>query len=256
MTCTPANNLLEPYLDDELDASQRAEVAEHLASCGSCAARHAQLLELRAGIREHAPYYHAPAGLQDRVRAAVRHAESNTGRQASGPWRWLAMAAALLLVVSAAWNVALFRSRSSGADLIAENVLSSHVRSLMGTHLLDVPSSDQHTVKPWFNGKLDFSPDVKDFAAQGFPLIGGRIDYVGGRPVAALVYQRRQHIINLFTWPSATEGGAPEVTHNGYHVLHWNSAGTAWWAVSDLNAGELRQFENLYATPSGVSGRE
>jgi anti-sigma factor RsiW len=158
----------------------------------------------------------------------------------------LAIAAALLLAVSAAWNVALYRSRSSGADLIAESVLSSHVRSLMGTHLLDVPSSDQHTVKPWFNGKLDFSPDVRDFAAQGFPLIGGRIDYVGGRPVAALVYQRRQHIINLFTWPSAAADGEPDVTHNGYHVRHWNSGGMAWWAVSDLNPGELRQFENLY----------
>jgi anti-sigma factor RsiW len=177
----------------------------------------------------------------------VRDADSSRDGQARGPWRWLAIAAALLLAVSAAWNVALFRSRSSGADLIAESVLSSHVRSLMGAHLLDVPSSDRHTVKPWFNGKLDFSPDVRNFAAQGFPLIGGRIDYVGGRPVAALVYQRRQHIINLFTWPSsAAAGGESEVTHNGYHVLHWNSAGMAWWTVSDLNAGELRQFENLY----------
>ena len=246
MTCAAANNLLEPYLDDELDASQRAQVAEHLASCGACAARHAQLLELRAGIREHAPYYRAPAGLQDRVRAAVRNAERHADRQASGPWRWLAMAAALLLVVSAAWNVALYRSRSSGADLIAESVLSSHVRSLMGAHLLDVPSSDQHTVKPWFNGKLDFSPDVRDFAAQGFPLIGGRIDYVFGRPVAALVYQRRKHIINVFTWPSSATDGGPDLDRNGYHVVHWNTSGMTWWAVSDLNAGELRQFVDLY----------
>jgi anti-sigma factor RsiW len=240
MTCAPANSLLEPYLDDELHASVRAQMAEHLASCDACSARHAQLLELRAGIREYAPYYRAPAGLQDRVRAAMREADGPAGH-----WRWLAIAAALLLAVSAAWNVALFRSRSSGADPIAENVLSSHVRSLMGAHLLDVPSSDRHTVKPWFNGKLDFSPDVRDFAAQGFPLVGGRIDYVGGRPVAALVYQRRQHIINLFTWPSAAGGGESEVTHNGYHVLHWNSGGMVWWAASDLNVGELRQFENL-----------
>jgi anti-sigma factor RsiW len=140
----------------------------------------------------------------------------------------------------------MFRSRTSAGDLIAQNVLSSHVRSLMGTHLLDVPSSDQHTVKPWFNGKLDFSPEVRDFAAQGFPLIGGRIDYVDGRPVAALVYQRRQHIINVFTWPSAASSGGPDLDRNGYHSVHWNSAGMAWWAVSDLNAAELGQFVRLY----------
>ena len=251
MTCAAAHSLLEPYLDGELDAAQQAQVAEHLATCGACAGMHAQLLELRAGIRQHAPYYRAPTGLQDRVRAAVRHAEGNS----AGPWRWIAIAAALLLSVSAAWNVAMFRSRAAG-DRIAQDVLSSHVRSLMGAHLLDVPSSDRHTVKPWFNGKLDFSPDVRDFAAQGFPLIGGRIDYVGGRPVAALVYQRRQHIIDVFTWPSAAAGGEPEGTYNGYHVLHWDFAGMAWWAVSDLNTGELRQFETLYSTPSGFSGRE
>ena len=146
-------------------------------------------------FRAHAPYYRAPAGLRDRVRASVRQADIQDARQSAAPWRWLAVAAAILLAVSAAWNIALFRSRTSSSDSTAQNVLSSHVRSLMGTHLLDVPSSDQHTVKPWFNGKLDFSPDVRDFAAQGFPLIGGRIDYVDGHPVAALVYQRRQHII-------------------------------------------------------------
>lgn len=248
MTCEPAKNLLEPYLDDELDAAQTAHVAEHLASCSSCTALHAQLLELRAGIRAHAPYYRAPAGLRERIQVSVRQADRNVDRPVQTFWRWMAIAAAILLAVSAAWNIALYRSRTSSADLIAQDVLSSHVRSLMGAHLLDVPSSDQHTVKPWFNGKLDFSPDVKDLAAQGFPLIGGRIDYVGGRPVAVLVYQRRKHIINVFTWPSdatATSRG-PELSRNGYHVVFWNVNGMNWWAVSDLSAGELRQFEGLY----------
>jgi len=243
MTCPPARRLLEPYLDDELDATQTAQVAEHLASCPSCGEAHAQLLELRAGIREQAPYYRAPAGLPNRIRAAVRQSEH---RQTAGPWRRLAIAAAILLLASAAWNIALFRSHTSGADLLAQNVLSSHVRSLMGEHLLDVPSSDRHTVKPWFNGKLDFSPDVRDFAAQGFPLIGGRIDYVGDRQVAALVYHRRQHVINLFTWPAAAPDGPTELTRNGYHIVHWNSAGMAWWAVSDLSVDELRRFEDFY----------
>jgi anti-sigma factor RsiW len=168
----------------------------------------------------------------------------HSARPAPQPWRWLAIAAAVLLVFSAAWNIALLRSRSDSTDLIAQNVLSSHVRSLMGTHLLDVPSADQHTVKPWFNGKLDFSPDVRDFTAQGFPLIGGRIDYVGDRPVAALVYQHGKHIINLFTWPSLADGPTNFST-NGYHILHWNSGGMTWWAVSDLNVSELTKFESM-----------
>jgi anti-sigma factor RsiW len=245
MTCVPAKSLLESYLDDELDAAQTAQVAEHLASCSSCAGVHAQLLELRGAIRTHAPYYRAPDGLRDRIQVSVRRADRQD-RRAAPFWRWMAIAAAILLAVSVAWNIALFRSRTSSADLIAQDVLSSHVRSLMSTHLLDVPSSDQHTVKPWFNGKLDFSPEVRDFASQGFPLIGGRIDYARGRPVAALVYQRRKHIINVFTWPSAAADGGAELDQNGYHVVHWNTSGMTWWAVSDLNAGELRQFVGLY----------
>jgi anti-sigma factor RsiW len=229
-----------------LDATQRVQVAEHLASCSSCAGVHTRLLELRAGIRARAPYYRAPAGLRERILVSVRQADGHADRQAAPFWRWMAIAAAILLAVSAAWNIALFGSRTSSADLIAQDVLSSHVRSLMGAHLLDVPSSDQHTVKPWFSGKLNFSPDVRDFAAQGFPLIGGRIDYVGGRPVAALLYQRRKHIINVFTWPSGATDGGPELDRNGYHVVHWNASGMSWWAVSDLNAGELQQFEDLY----------
>jgi len=244
MNCAPAKSLLESYLDGELDAAQTAHVAEHLASCASCAAMHAQLLELRAGIRAHAPYYNAPAGLRERIQVSVRQADRQATRLAAPSWRWMAIAAAILLAISAAWNIALFRSRPSNADLIAQDVLSSHLRSLMGAHLLDVPSSDQHTVKPWFNGKLDFSPNVVDFAAQGFPLVGGRIDYVSGRPVAALVYQRRKHVINVFTWPSAAADGVA-LDRNGYHVIHWNTNGMSWWAVSDLNAGELRQFEDL-----------
>ena len=246
MTCVPAKSLLESYLDDELDAAQRAHVGEHLASCSSCAEVHAQLVELRAGIRAHAIYYRAPAGLRERIQVSLRQADRRADRPSTAFWRWTAIAAAILLAVSAAWNIALFPSRTSSADLIAQDVLSSHVRSLMGAHLLDVPSSDQHTVKPWFNGKLDFSPEVRDFAAQGFPLIGGRIDYARGRPVAALVYQRRKHIINVFTWPSVAADGGAELDQNGYHVVHWNTSGMTWWAVSDLNAGELRQFEDLY----------
>jgi anti-sigma factor RsiW len=241
VTCESAKSLAGAYLDDELDASLSAQVREHFAACQSCAEAHAQQIAMRAGIREHAPYFRAPAGLEHRISLAVRHG----GRPDIRPRRWLALAAGILVAIFAAWKVAQLRSPASLSDPIAQEVLSSHVRSLMATHLLDVPSSDQHTVKPWFNGKLDFSPDVKDFAAQGFPLAGGRLDYIEGRPVAALVYQRRQHVINLFTWPAAEDGRDQEFGGNGYRILHWTHARMAWWAISDLSIGELRRFEDL-----------
>jgi anti-sigma factor RsiW len=148
-----------------------------------------------------------------------------------------------------AWNVAsLRRSSGSARDTLVQEVLSSHLRSLMGTHLLDVPSSDQHTVKPWFNGKLNFSPDVKDFGSQGFRLVGGRIEYIANRPVAALVYERRQHFINLFIWPSpsSSQGGYSEMKRSGYNLVSWAEDGMICWAVSDLQPSELEQFAKLY----------
>ncbi len=131
--------------------------------------------------------------------------------------------------------------------MIAQNVLSNHIRSLIGTHLLDVPSSDRHTVKPWFNGKLDFSPEVKDFASQGFPLIGGRLDYLTDRTVAALIYGRRQHVINLFTWPADSSPVKESFfSRNGYNVVHWTHGAMTCWAVSDIATPELVQFKQLY----------
>ncbi len=127
---------------------------------------------------------------------------------------------------------------------MAADVLSAHVRSLAGTHLLDVPSSDQHTVKPWFNGKLDFAPAVKDLG--GFPLLGGRLEYFIGRPAASLVYSRNKHVINLFIWPSPKPAAAATQTLNGFHLESWSADGMTFWAVSDLNETELRQFVSLY----------
>jgi anti-sigma factor RsiW len=127
--------------------------------------------------------------------------------------------------------------------MLAEQVVSSHIRSLLANHLSDVISSDQHTVKPWFSGKLDFAPVIKDLASQGFPLAGGRLDYLDNRPVAALVYKRRQHTINLFLWPSpASDSGPRTLTIRGYNVVHWTHSHMAYWAVSDVNAGDLGEF--------------
>jgi len=218
MNCETARRLME---------TNDPALADHVLSCPSCM------------IGTHAPYYEAPPGLERKIRRSLP-------RQPSAPpaWRWLAIAASLLLGVSVTWNVAQFRSRLDPEQLLADNVLSAHIRSLAGTHLLDVPSSDQHTVKPWFNGKLDFSPPVKDL--EGFPLLGGRLEYFQGHPVAALIYGRRNHTINLFTWPSATPARAGAQTRHGYHLQHWSGNGMTFWAVSDLNQTELGQFVSLY----------
>jgi anti-sigma factor RsiW len=201
-------------------------LAEHLRSCQSCM------------IRTHARYYEAPAGLEEKIRLRLRKEAP-----AALPWRWMAIAASVLLVASLTWNLSMLRSRVDPEQALASDVVSAHIRSLAGTHLLDVPSSDHHTVKPWFNGKLDFSPAVKD--VDGFPMLGGRLEYLEGHPAAALVYGRRNHTINVFTWPSSPTAAAEE-TRNGYHLESWWSDGMTFWAVSDLNEAELREFIKLY----------
>ncbi|HEV1283832.1 MAG TPA: hypothetical protein VNU44_00915 [Bryobacteraceae bacterium] len=199
---------------------------QHVLSCVSCI------------VRTNARYYEAPAGLERKIRQSLRQEISRPL-----PWRWMAIAASVLLMASVAWNVAMLRSRVDPRQLVASDVLSAHIRSLAGTHLLDVPSSDQHTVKPWFNGKLDFAPPVKD--VEGFPLLGGRLEYFAGRPAAALIYGRRNHTINLFVWPAAATADASQ-TRNGFHMESWSGNGMVFWAVSDLNETELRQFVGSY----------
>jgi anti-sigma factor RsiW len=249
MTCKSAVSLIEPYIDGELDASQKAEVEQHLNECPNCLGIHQKLSGLGTDLTTFAPRYDAPDRLRERVLSSVREAAAAKPRPTVIQWpaRPWAIAATVLLAVSIGWNVVLLRSPShKGAESeVAQEVVSSHIRSLIGDHLLDVPSTDQHNVKPWFNGKLDYSPDVKDFAAEGFPLIGGRVDYIDHRPVAALVYKRRLHVINLFVWPSNSPQAEPEA-RSGFNLVVWSNTGMNYCAVSDLNQAELRQFTDLY----------
>jgi anti-sigma factor (TIGR02949 family) len=243
MTCKSALSLIESYIDGELDAAQAAEVQRHLDECRDCALAHERLARLSTDLRTLAPRYAAPEELRSRIMRSVgRQPVEMPRRRAITSW---AIAATVLLAISAGWNAMQLQSQRNAGNAVAQEIVSSHVRSLIGDHLLDVPSTDQHNVKPWFNGRLDYAPDVKDFAAEGFALIGGRVDYLDHRPVAALVYKRRQHVINLFVWPSASKISAPEAV-SGFNLVVWNQAGMQYCAVSDMNQTELRQFADLY----------
>jgi anti-sigma factor RsiW len=241
MTCKDFEAQLGAYIDEELPAEAARDMAAHLGGCAACARAHERQLALRAAIQEQVPAFRAP----DRLRASIRHAiraEAGFAVARRLPqWRWLAAAALLVGVVAGTWRLATTRATT---EVLTEEVLASHVRSLMGSHLMDVASSDQHTVKPWFNGKLDYSPSVYDLAGQGYPLVGGRLDYVANRAVAALVYGRRQHVISVFLWPTerGPTGGPPAVTRQGYHMLHWTAPDYAYWVVSDLGTADLREF--------------
>lgn len=245
MKCPAAKELIEAYVDGELDATQKSEVRGHLEGCISCAEEHWRLLEMRNDLRKGDLYYKAPAHLLDRVAKSLRRETRTEVRPRAVPWNWMAVAASILLAVSVGWNVHFLQSRQASPDRIASEILSNHVRSLTENHLLDVPSSDQHTVKPWFNGRIDFSPAVKDFAGQGYPLVGGRIDYVDEKPAAVLVYRHAKHVINVFTWPETSGSGVREVRRRGFNLVEWTSAGMTSWAVSDLNLTDLREFVKL-----------
>ncbi len=244
MNCVEAKDLLQLYIDQELDLVRVVDVDKHLQSCATCRGLYDRQRTLRSTVRRDADYHRAPPELRERLRFALRAEKNDAARpRVRGSGRWnagLAVAATVVLSVSVALYIVLPTPR----DRLVDDVVSSHVRSLMANHLSDVASSDQHTVKPWFNGKLDYSPPVNDLTAQGFPLIGGRLDYVNDHPVAALVYRHRQHMINLFVWPSADahEQKPHMLSRQGYNLLRWTQGGMELWAVSDLNEAELTKF--------------
>lgn len=248
MKCEEVRTLLDAFADGELDLVNHLQIEQHLKDCEACERVHRNIVTMRTALTDESMYFRAPAGLQERIRARVKEEDVKPSTSTWWNWRWAySLVVAGLLIVVAAAALMVFLRRDSRADLLATEVVSSHVRSLMASHLTDVPSSDQHTVKPWFDGKLDFAPPVVDLGPQGFTLVGGRLDYLSGRPVAALVYQRRQHVINLFVFPA--QDGAPvnggTLVRQGYNVVYWNRSGMTFWAVSDLNVSELEQFAQL-----------
>jgi anti-sigma factor RsiW len=247
--CQETQKLLHGHVDGELDLLRSLEVEQHVQECAACAQAYTDLQALRTAIKDRAPYFEAPANLRQRIQSSIRQPSMAGFAPRLLPRHGLAIAASLAFVLFAAWGLLrMLFDHSTNAVATQELVVASYVRSeMLPSHRLDVASSDQHTVKPWFAGKLDFGPSVPDLKDQGFDLVGGRLDYLDNRAVATLVYQRRKHIINLFIWP-ATPGAeaAPKAeTRQGYQLVHWTQAGMTYWAISDLNEAELQAFARL-----------
>ena len=245
MECTGRELLLNAWIDGELDADAARAVETHLSTCGRCRAEADALRAVSRLVHQRAPRLAAPDVLRERVRRLA--AEAPPARRSAPRPRWLpAAAAAAVLMLGAASGGYLLGARRAAGDGFAREAVASHLRSLQPGRLADVPSSDRHQVKPWFAGRLPFSPPVYDFTAQGFPLAGGRVDFLDGRPVAAIAYHRRLHAVNLYVWPA--EEGAPAPAGGerlGYHLLAWTAGGFRYLAVTDAADADLRELRRL-----------
>jgi anti-sigma factor RsiW len=257
MMCDDAKLLLHAYLDDELDAGDSAAVARHMRECPACTACFDAYATLHKALAQPELYHRAPDALRQRWAPATVVA-ATPARPARRPRMPLSVAAAAgfvaaLLFSGPAW-LHLLRSGHTGDALVAD-VVSGHVRSLQQQHLMDVVSTSQHTVKPWFEGKLDFAPRVKDLSDEGFPLAGGRLDAVEGHSVAVLVYKRRLHVINLYQWPVETGAMSPQkvAQEHGYTVIRWSDASMQYIAISDVSESDLRQFVLAFQNDGGAA---
>jgi anti-sigma factor RsiW len=252
MTCEQAQPLLSAYVDRELDITKSLETEDHLRECTRCSAALQRHEALRSALNAASLAFVPPKGLERRVRKALRREAQPSALFTLALWRWAAVPMAATLAAALTWSVAIHRGGTTGEDVVLSELVSGHVRSLMVDHLVDVATSDQHTVKPWFNGKVEFAPPVADFTASGFPLVGGRVDYIAGRPAAVLVYKRRQHVVNVFIWPSGQHEAEAlsNVTFDTYHLLRWSASGLTFWAVSDVSSADLESLARLFQNPT------
>ena len=262
MDCKKALEWLPAHLDQELGLSDATAMDEHLKVCAACHDEFIAQNALRTALKQDAIYFRAAHHLEGRIRSAlVAQDEPLPIKRAapwSGSWSWVNIGATFASVTALTLSLAVYWSVPSSGDLLAQEVVASHVRSLQADHLADVASSDKHTVKPWFNGRLDFSPMVGDFAAQEFPLTGGRLDYLDHRTVAALVYHHRQHPINVFIWPAANaQHVAPQAsTVQGYSQIHWADGQMVYWMISDLDMEDLMSLAHILQIQAAPNSRD
>jgi anti-sigma factor RsiW len=249
MDCSQARLLLHAAIDNELDPANALGVDTHMATCPDCTRERARMLELRGVIRENASRFKAP----DELRASLSRSlgVAPEPQQTVIPFRtrsrrwWRPAASGFAAGAALAASLALVIDRTTVTDPTVDNVVAAHIRALQPGHLTDVEVSDRHQVKPWFDGKIDFAPPVKDLSDQGFDLVGGRLDYLNGRDAAAIVYRRRLHLIDVLV-TKAGRATPPDATSSGYNVVHWTEGGEDYWAVSDLNQAELADFARIW----------
>lgn len=250
MQCAECRDLLDMLIDKELMQDEAKAVEDHLATCPECSHEYESLLGTSNTLKDNLMRYSAPDVLKARIHNGLSQSvmeEPKVMLKSSGSrWPWLAAAGVIIALASSALTYSTVMQEAA-SHATSDEVLASHVRSLMPGHLTDVASTNQHNVKPWFNGRVNLSPAVPAMDSAGFTLVGGRLDYLQGRPVAAVVYGIRQHLINVYSFPDAGADVSPsDESRQGYHLVHWRSGGIAYWVVSDLNTRELSGFVSRF----------
>lgn len=244
MGCNYIQSLIDGYFDGELDLVKSLEIEQHIKECKNCSILYHNHNTLHKTLKSESFYFYTPQSLEDKVKLALNKPQKKSAYWMNIilNWRNATVGFAILAIIS--FSLLIVQKKNSGNEQLLEQIVNSHLRSLISNNLTDVSSSDKHTVKPWFDGKIDFSPPVVDLYENGFPLNGGRLDYIENRPVAVLVYHHKKHIINLFISLSDKEKNTQEKIFNrkGYNLIHWEEQGINFWAISDLSLNELKEF--------------